>query len=272
MNTHPVPNIDPSADRLRQLIERESGIRLMPDKTALLRARLGKRLRSLGLTTLAEYADYVSDPRNRDEIGALLSAITTNHTAFFRESHHFTTLREDALKHAEASAVPYRVWSAGCSTGQEPYSAAMALNAASGPNRLSFRIFASDIDKAALAVAKAGTYEAKDMTGVPSDMRQRHFKADGDQFRIDDKIRAFVEFEQSNLHAAWTARPAFDAIFCRNVVIYFDRQAQTRLWQRICDRLKPGGLLFIGHSETIPPELRSRLEPLETTTFRRIAS
>lgn len=263
-------NSDPAADKLRSIIERESGITLMPDKTALLRARLGKRIRALGLSTLSDYAKYVSLAENKKEIDSLLSAITTNHTSFFRESHHFTKLREDALRHAEHSTMPYRIWSAGCSTGQEPYSAAMALYDTDGKTRVPFRVYASDIDETALATAKAGIYDEREIAGIPQDLRARHTKRKDSSYYINDTIKAFIEFEKSNLHAAWSSRPAFDAIFCRNVVIYFDKQAQAKLWKRICERLKPGGLLFIGHSESISPDLRHHLEPLETTTFRRV--
>ncbi|MDO5622025.1 MAG: protein-glutamate O-methyltransferase [Paracoccus sp. (in: a-proteobacteria)] len=265
------PSIPPEpTERLRRIIERESGITISPDKQALLRARLGKRLRALGLKDLESYADLVSNPAHKAEVSHLLSAITTNHTAFFREGHHFDILRDDYQARAKKLFSPYRVWSAGCSTGQEPYSIAMVLDMLQDGKAPGFRINASDIDETALATAEAGIYEEREISTIPADIRNRYFSPASDGlFSIDKRLRLSMRFDRVNLHADWPVRGPFDAVFCRNVMIYFDRASQEVLWQRIADILRPGGLMFIGHSESLPVALRNSMEIVNSTTYRR---
>lgn len=231
----------------------DSGIHLPEAKATLVYSRLAKRLRILGVDTFSEYRALLHNSEGSDERSALLSALTTNVTRFFREPHHFDALRKqvrDVLAPAAASGGRIRLWSAGCSLGHEPYSMAMSVLAElPNANELDVRILATDIDPQVVERARAGVYSIEDVEPVPADLASRWVTRQGSEVRMADPVRRLISFGVLNLHAQWPMKGAFDAIFCRNVAIYFDDATQARLWSRFAERLTRDGRLYIGHSE-----------------------
>lgn len=237
--------------RIATLLHEHAGIRLREGKEGLVRARLAKRLRALGLTDFDAYLAHVESERSRAEFTEMVDALTTNKTSFFREHAHFAVLRDDVLP---ASPGPVRLWSAGCSSGEEAYTLAMVLHEALGTAAAAqARILATDISHRVLAVAKAGRYPAETLADVPPSLRQQYWRAiDGDaRYEAGPALRQVVQFGRLNLMAPWPMRGPFDAIFCRNVMIYFDKDTQQRLVERYRQLLRPGGYLFVGHSESL---------------------
>jgi chemotaxis protein methyltransferase CheR len=206
----------------------------------------------------------------------MLAALTTNVTRFFREPHHFDHLRQTVLppliQRARAGG-KIRIWSAACSSGQEPYSAAMVLmSMLPDAGNYDVRILATDIDPNVVAEAREGVYAETLLTGVPDDFRRRWITpiAPG-RVALDDDLRALISFKELNLIGDWPMKGRFDAIFCRNVAIYFDDATQARLWSRFTPRLEDGGVLYIGHSERVSGPAAAELAPSGITTYRLIA-
>lgn len=257
---------DPRDARIAALIYREAGIVLGPAKTSLMNARLAKRYLATGARDLDAYLRLVEQPCS-DELPNLVSALTTNHTHFFRENHHFEFLAERLRSDARLRSARLKVWSAGCSSGQEPYSIAITmLRAGTHP-----QILGTDIDAAILARAEAAVYSDAEVGTMADDLRSASFNRHPAGWQVRPGIRETVRYEQLNLHARWPFSEPFDIIFCRNVVIYFDAEAQMRLWNKFYDQLRPGGLLMIGHSERIPEPMRRQLQPLGQTIYQRAA-
>jgi chemotaxis protein methyltransferase CheR len=231
--------------RVRELILAYAGISLHERKENMVYNRLSRRLRATGRRSFRDYLDWVEQP-DSEERERFINALTTNLTAFFREPHHFEML----LEHARGRA-PLRVWSSACSTGEEPYSAAITLREAG----CTARILASDVDTEALATAQRGVYKTDLLERAGFKRMQPHFlkgtgRNDGLAL-LRPEVRAMVSFEFRNLLAPhWAGSERFDAVFCRNVLIYFDRASQQRLLERLADVLVPGALLFLGHSES----------------------
>ena len=242
--------------QFRTLIYDESGISLSDQKTSLLASRLSKRLRDLNLGTFSEYYAKVMEDRTREEFTRLLDLISTNKTDFFREPKHFDFLRERILPELE-SVKRIRIWSSACSTGEEPYTIAMTLHeAVRNPERWDFKILASDLSTRVLAKAAAGTYDEDRFRDVPPDVIQRHFlRGRGDQaglFKVKTHLASAITFRRLNLmDDRFPIKNPLDLIFCRNVMIYFDRPTQETLVNKFHHYLKPGGYLFIGHSESL---------------------
>lgn len=246
-----------------------SGIHLQPAKATLVYSRLAKRLRVLGLADFAAYRARLDGPQGAER-AALLSALTTNVTRFFREPHHFDLLRRQ-VRHVLAPAARaggrVRLWSAGCSLGHEPYSMAMAvLSELPEAAELDVRILATDIDPEVVARARAADYSEDDLAPTPPDLAARGLVRRNGRTRIADDARALVRFGVLNLHADWPMTGLFDAVFCRNVAIYFDDATQAKLWTRLAQRLTPAGRLYIGHSERAETPL---LTPDGLTVYRR---
>jgi len=246
-------------DKLRALIYNESGISLGADKKTMMEIRLKRRLRSLDIASLGEYCDRVfSKDGIEDELVHLIDVITTNKTDFFREAGHFDYLTSKALPDLVARKGPGRqlVWSAGCSTGEEPYTLAMVLSEyAQGCPGFRFNILASDICTAVLAKAAEGIFKADLLQPVPTVLRRKYFMRsrdpESDRHRVVPELRALVEFRRINfMDADFGITEAPDIIFCRNVIIYFDRATQVRLLQKLARQLAPGGYFFAGHSES----------------------
>ena len=239
---------------LRDLLHAHSGIALAPHKQTMVQSRLAKRLRALGLATFEEYLEILRD-HGSGEWTEFINALTTNLTSFFREGHHFTRLVELLGEGAQAPR-KVRVWSAGCSTGEEPYTLAMTLARAYG-RQSSIQILATDLDTAVLQTAATGIYPAARIDALDEGWKRLGFLrgtgAHRGQVRIQPDLRALVTFRQLNLRdAAWPLDgETFQAIFCRNVMIYFDKPTQRELLRRFHGLLEPNGLLFVGHSEAL---------------------
>jgi chemotaxis protein methyltransferase CheR len=260
--------------RIAALLQRESGIRMLPSKASLVYSRLAKRLRALRIESFGEYCELVgSDDEERME---MLAALTTNVTRFFREPHHFDHLKRQVLPpllEAARDGARVRLWSAGCSSGQEPYSIALTvLSLMPDAARYDIKILATDIDPNMIARGRRGVYSASDLRDVPGDLRQRGFERvageNAKSFRVADTLNALVSFRALNLMADWPMRGAFEAIFCRNVVIYFEESTQSTLWSRLASTLSPGGCLYIGHSERVFGPSSTALESVGVTTYR----
>jgi chemotaxis protein methyltransferase CheR len=233
--------------RVRQMIAAYAGISLHEEKTNMVYNRLARRLRATGAGSFGEYLDQVQAP-GAEERERFVNALTTNLTAFLREPHHFERLAAMAATHKGSTL---RVWSSACSTGEEAYSAAMVLREAG----LSGEVLATDIDTEILAVAKRGVYPEGALARVGAERLRNHFLkgtgANAGSAMAGPELRAMVRFAPRNLLASeWPAGERFDVIFCRNVMIYFERTAQRRLLDRLASVLRPGGLLFLGHSES----------------------
>ena len=242
---------------LRLLVKSVTGIHLSDQKRELVYGRLTRRLRALQLRTFAEYRERLNG--DTQELAELCNAITTNLTSFFREPHHFQYLREHVLGPFAADARSgrrLRIWSAGCSTGEEPYSIAMTvLETLPDPGRWDVRILATDLDSDVLARARRGIYPPERMSNVSPERLQRFFverqEAGAVSWQIAPEVAALITFKQLNLIHSLPMKGPLDAIFCRNVVIYFDKDTQRELFARIARLQRPGDLLFLGHSESL---------------------
>lgn len=245
-------------DRLRQISVQHTGIMVPDNKFEMFYARLIKRLRALHLESFDQYVKLVSDEQS-DEFTQFINAMTTNLTAFFRERHHFVFLRDQVIGQARAKSQAVNVWSAGCSSGEETWSIAMVLGQASKSKRLDWSLLATDLDTDMLARAKAGIYNQERLQDVPEPLQRNWFLrgkgAHSDEVRVVGALREQVEFRQLNLIKPFDLHPfcknGFDVIFCRNVIIYFDRETKKDLIERYARHLAPGGYLILGHSETL---------------------
>ena len=259
----PPPLTDRDLAAIISLVYRKSGITLHEGKRALVTARLQKRLRATGTRTFGDYLKLVDRDQTGDELVMLLDAIATNHTSFFRESEHFKFLTQRVVPEwvaANAGAVgsldPFDIWSAACSSGEEPYTLAMTLlRALPERERTRFRILASDLSTKALKHAEAGVYRIEKVRDLPIETLRAFFEkglgAQDGWARVQPHVKRHVEFRQINLLETGQVGRTFAAIFCRNVMIYFDRPVQQRVVANLEAQLKPGGYLFISHSESL---------------------
>lgn len=245
-------------DFLRHVVMENAGIVLGPSKRQLVQGRLARRVRELGLRSFGEYCEHVRNA-GPEELVNLINAITTNVTSFFRENHHFEHLAKRALPEAmERNAVSrrIRIWSAGCSSGEEPYSIAMTVLEAMPPSqRWDVKILATDIDSEMVRTASSGVYPEDRMSGVPLDRQRRWFQrgsgANAGMVKAKSELQGLLTFRPLNLLHEWPLQGPFDVIFCRNVMIYFDQPTRDRLLARFARLLADGGYLCIGHSESI---------------------
>jgi chemotaxis protein methyltransferase CheR len=243
---------------ITRLVYVKSGIALHSGKRALVTARLQKLLKRSGLSTFKEYIRHLQDDKSGSELTAMLDAIATNHTAFFREPQHFEFLAKVVLPplRAREETPPILGWSAACSSGEEPYTIAMtAFEQFGGEPGRPLRLLASDLSTKALTRAAAGVYKAERVAAVPKHLVLKHFEKGADlpagTVRIAEHIRRVVEFRQLNLLEAPPPGRPLDFIFCRNVLIYFDRLVQQGVVERLEERLAQGGYLFTSHSESL---------------------
>ncbi len=257
--------------RVAELAYQVAGIKLPPEKRELVRSRLVKRVRQLQLDGFEEYLGLVDSARGGDELPRMIDVLTTNKTNFFREPAHFDFLRDVVLPEARASR-RLRVWSAACSSGEEPYTIAMVLHAAV-PDLASWdvRILATDISARMIEAAQRGVYREDQLEGVSRADRGRFFSAAGAEFAVRSEPRRLVQFARLNLMQDWPMRGPFDLVFCRNVMIYFDKPTQERLVNRFFHLIRPGGYLAVGHSESLTP-LSHPYQFVQPATYRRPAS
>lgn len=245
---------DRDFQQIRSLIYDHAGISLSPVKVDMVYSRIARRLRATGLTAFEDYLDYLHD--NEEEWQHFTNSLTTNLTSFFREAHHFPVLAEHALASRRQGRNPVRLWSSACSTGEEPYSMAMALIDAFDSWTPPVKILATDLDTNVVRHAAEGIYSLERVRKLPErDLKRFFLRGKGEQsgmVRIRPEVRALVTFNALNLLSEdWPIRGLFDAIFCRNVLIYFDKRTQYTLLSRLHPLLRADGLLMVGHSESL---------------------
>jgi chemotaxis protein methyltransferase CheR len=240
--------------KIADVVYRLSGINLHKGKEELVKVRLSKRLRALGLGNFQEYMEVVE--HEADELATMIDLLTTNKTSFFREAQHFDYFREHLLPALRATQRRIRIWSAGCSSGEEPYTLAILLNE-NIPNieQEDVRILATDLSMRMIVRVRDGVYNEEVLQEMNPLLIQKYFVPVSMQrprsYRVRDSLRAIVKVAQLNLMEPWPMKGGFDAIFCRNVMIYFDKATQSRLVNRFWEKLNPNGHLFIGHSESL---------------------
>jgi chemotaxis protein methyltransferase CheR len=236
-------------EKIKERLYGFCGINLNSDKQNLVKARLTKRLAAVKLTTFDEYLSFIE--KDRTEFSHMIDALTTNKTNFFRERQHFDYLRENILPKLRSKRL--RIWSAACSSGEEPYSISMLLHdSIPDIGRWDFKILATDISGRILQKASCAAYAEESLSGISAAQRQKYLTRTNDQhYRIRDEIRKPIKFARLNLMEKWPMRGPFDVIFCRNVMIYFDKPTQSVLVNRFYDLLDTGNHLFVGHSESL---------------------
>lgn len=248
--------------RVSRMVETMAGIILKDHKRQMVYTRLSRRLQALGMDRFDDYLNHVESPAGTVEAGEFTNAVTTNLTSFFREAHHFSHLAKDVLAPLlQAGERRIRIWSAGCSTGEEAYTIAMtALGERATADGRDFRILATDLDTNVLSTGKKGFYPEDRLKGVSEALQRAHMKKCEDGAEFHEKIKSLISFRKLNLLHDWPLKGPFDAIFCRNVVIYFDAETKARLVNRYAELLSPNGALYLGHSESLlgeHPLLRS---------------
>lgn len=259
---------------IARIMMSEARISLPPTKKVLVHSRLSRRLRDNRLASFKEYIAFAES--NPEELRILVTALTTNHTHFFRESHHFDHLRDVLLPQLknDPSRAPVRMWSAGCSSGEEVYTLAMTLMGteraqAEWMRNRDVRLLATDISEPVVNAAAEGFYAAGGVEGVPEAYRKAWMVPEGSGYRMAEAARALVTARVLNLFGEWPMRQRYDAIFCRNVMIYFDDTAKAELEARLVDLLKPGGFLYIGHSERLIGPAVERMRSCGNTIYQR---
>lgn len=267
---------DQDFQRVRRIINEAAGISLADSKRELVYSRLARRLRQCGLQRFEDYCNLLETGNDEVELREFINALTTNLTSFFREAHHFEFLANDLLP-ALVRARGFgnrriRIWSAGCSTGEEPYSIAMVIRETLPATGWDVKILATDLDSNVLATAERGVYEWNRVKDLSEPRLRRWFQqgrnAQSGWVRTAPALRDLITFRQLNLMADWPMRGPFDLIFCRNVVIYFDKPTQRVLFERFADLLVEQGHLFVGHSESLF-KVTERFAPLGKTIYRK---
>lgn len=239
---------------LTELAHAKTGIVLPDKKKDMVYGRLVRRLRALGLQSFRQYCELLQSGQGENEMPHLCNALTTNLTSFFREKHHFDHLHgllsDMARKNPDGGKL--RIWSAGCSSGMEPYSIAMTvLDAIPRLDKWDARILATDIDSNMLEKGQSGEYTRHDAKSIPESYSRFFDFCGGDGIQMSDRLQKLVSFKRLNLLESWPMKGAFDFIFCRNVAIYFDRDTKKGIFDRYASLLKPEGWLYIGHSENL---------------------
>jgi len=273
-----VLSYDPLSDvlfeKFSRLVFDNTGIFLKPEKKELLNARLGKRLRQCNIDSFEAYYDYVQADTSGEELISLINSVSTNFTSFFRENSHFEYMTSTVLPEFTASgAKGLKLWSAACSSGEEPYTLAIVLNNFKQKNpSFSFTIQATDISTKVLDAAKAGVYAEERIRTMPKDILKQYFqkgKGKSEGFvKVKRELSEPISFERFNLMGDFPWREEFNVIFCRNVMIYFNRETQQELVNKFSRCLKPGGYLFIGHSESLT-SIDHPFKQVSTTAYKK---
>lgn len=259
-------------DRIRKLAYDYCAIDIEPGKEEMVASRLGKIMRKLGISSFSEYYDYVVGDKSEQALITMIDSLTTNHTSFFREQQHFDFLHSHVLP-AIAGRSQIDVWSAACSSGEEPYSMAFSISEYFSGRGPTLRILATDISTRILEKAQRATYPAETVKGIPDALMRRYFlrgqKEMADLFRVKPEIRSMVQFQRLNLsEPITTVNGQFPLILCRNVMIYFNASTQEQLIARLSEHLEPGGFLFIGHSESLN-RIKHPLEYVRPAIYRK---
>lgn len=255
---------------IRRIVSDQTGIVLSESKRDMVYGRLTRRLRKLGIDSFRRYCDLIKSGDGQELI-EMINSITTNLTSFFRENHHFEFLTENIIS-TKANTRRIRIWSAGCSTGEEPYSIAMTLKEHVGAD-WDARILATDLDSNVVTHAREGVYSSEKITGIPKHLLHRWFyKGKGGNagmVKVSPELQNLITFETLNLIGPWDMNGPFDVIFCRNVLIYFSKDTQRMIVDRFADKLTPNGILFIGHSESLF-KVTERFKALGYTIYQRV--
>lgn len=263
-------------EKISRLVYEKCGINLHEGKMELVKARLGKRLREMNFSSFARYYDYVTGEEGTDELVRMIDSISTNLTYFFREYSHFEKLSAilpDLPSIFSQKGLPrLRIWSAGCSTGEEPYSLAFTVRQAMGQATWDVKILATDISTNVLRTAASGIYHAGKMKNVSPEILKKFFQQGAGKWagslRVKSELRSMVHFKRFNLMDPPPRNVRFDVIFCRNVMIYFDKQTQAALVERLSSSLVDGGYFFVGHSESLTG-LNHGLKYIEPSVYRK---
>lgn len=264
-------------NEISHLVKDLCGINLHQGKKELVKARLSKRLKALEFTSFGDYIDYVRQDPTGNELVTMLDALSTNLTQFFREPAHFQYLTEKIIPRLAAPSpsggARLRIWSAGCSSGEEPYTIAISLaETIANLARWDVAILATDISTRVLARAAKGVYGANGLAALPPGCLRKYFAAAGaggdSLYQVNESIRRLVSFGRLNLMEHWPMRGPFDVIFCRNVMIYFDKTVQAQLVNRFHEILAPGGTLCIGHSESLAG-VQHRFKYVQPTVYEK---
>lgn len=254
------------------IVRKNAGIDLNEAKLGLVKSRLQKRLRTLGLVKFKDYINLVNSSAGVDELEELICAISTNVTSFNREPHHFVHFRETLLPRLiekMKARESVRIWSAGCSNGSEAYTVACAvLDAYPEALKCDFKILASDIDKYSLETGRNGIYSDDMVAKMPDSAKTKWFEKTGRGYEIDPKLRSMVSFKTLNLMAPWPIRKRYDAIFCRNVLIYFTQEDQAKLFSKFTHHLLEDAFMYIGHSERVIGDAAKNLISVGATTYK----
>lgn len=267
------PMSDKDFQRIARLAGKYTGIVLGDHKRDMVYGRIARRIRKLGLIRFKDYLDYLESHQEK-ELSNFINVITTNLTSFFRENHHFDYLLEKVLpevKRKQMGNKKIRIWSAGCSTGQEPYSIAMTLNKFGFSSDWDVKVLATDLDSEVLAKAQSAVYSTSDVDGLDDTTVKNNFQRNEvrKEVKVKERVSKYIHFKRLNLLENWPISGPFDFIFCRNVVIYFDKETQKVLFNRYAELLEVGGYLFIGHSENLHG-ITERFENLGNTIYRKI--
>jgi chemotaxis protein methyltransferase CheR len=256
MNNYELKNSD--FEKISRLIYEQCGIHLHEGKKELVKARLSKRLRAGSYTSFSDYYKYVTTQEGSDELIAMIDSISTNLTSFFREASHFVRLQNiiaTAVEKSGQKKAVFHVWSAGCSTGEEPYTLAITFREAASHHHFEASILATDISTKVLKIAEKGVYGKERIKGVAVPLLKKYFQQGTGQsegnVRVKSELRGMVTFKRFNLIDRFQDSHHFDFIFCRNVMIYFDKKTQNVLVNKFYDSLKSGGYFFVGHSESL---------------------
>ncbi|MCG8613484.1 MAG: chemotaxis protein CheR, partial [Pseudomonadales bacterium] len=268
------PMTDANFARIASLASDHTGIVLGPHKRDMIYGRLARRMRALRLQNFDQYCDVLAQDRS-PELSNFINAITTNLTSFFRESHHFEFLQDTVLpqlKITNRASKRIRIWSAGCSTGEEPYSLSITLNESVDLKSWDAKILATDLDSNVLQHGSNGVYDIQRIENMAEERKRKWFLKDPqrpDVVKVKPVLQDSIRFKRLNLLEAWPMKGSFDVIFCRNVVIYFSKDTQRVLFDRYADILSDGGYLFIGHSETLH-RVTDRFRSLGKTIYQKI--
>lgn len=263
---------------VQRIAHKIAGIVLVPAKAMLVYSRLAPLVRESQHSTFSDYLAHVE--KDEDELRRVICALTTNHTYFFREDHHFDHLGQvvaPRLHDLACSGTPVRIWSAGCSSGEETWSIVTTLlgpdpKTAARLEKADLRVLATDLDDNVLVTAAAATYPADALNAVPDDLRKAWVRQEGAMATFTPAVRQFVKFNRLNLLHDWPMQRQFDVIFCRNVMIYFDQPTKERLLGRLVQQLMPGGFLYIGHSERVTGPAARQLSQVGNTIYERGAA